>query len=84
MFCDAWGNQYSTYQEAEQNVTENYLSDDDLISELSYEFDGVDLLYWIFQDIRRREAFEGEFFNEIDNARKAWVDNYITETYEES
>lgn len=84
MFGDSWGHLYYTEDEAIESVIDNTMTEDDLINELSYRFTETELLSWIYSSVATQEAFERDYFDDVQDAKRQWAEDNIFCEGEES
>lgn len=77
MFSDSWGHSYYTEDEAIESVIDNTMTEDDLINELSYRFNEIELLSWIYSSVATQEAFERDYFDDVQDAKRQWAEDNI-------
>ena len=84
MFSDSWGHSYYTEDEAIESVIDNTMTEDDLINGLSYRFTETELLSWIYSSIATQEAFERDYFDDVQDVKLQWArDNLFYEGEED-
>lgn len=77
MFSDSWGHFYHTEDEAIEAVIDNSMTEDDLINELSYRFTETELLSWIYSSVAIQEAFERDYLDDVQDAKRQWAEDNI-------
>ena len=77
MFTDAWGHSYQTEDEAIEAVIDNSMTEDDLINKLSYRFTETELLSWIYSSVAIQEAFERDYFDDVQDIKRQWAEDNI-------
>lgn len=84
MFSDSWGHSYYTEDEAIESVIDNTMTEDDLINGLSYRFTETELLSWIYSSVATQEAFERDYFDDVQDVKSQWAkDNLFYEGEED-
>lgn len=84
MFSDSWGHSYYTEDEAIESVIDNTMTEDDLINGLSYRFTETELLSWIYSSVATQEAFERDYFDDVQDVKLQWAkDNLFYEREED-
>lgn len=77
------GHLYYTEDEAIESVINDSMTEDDLINELSYRFDIIGLLSWIYSSVATQDAFERDFFDDVQDAKRQWAKYNIFRDEEE-